>query len=220
MNSTGSADVSVFPLLELYSRLASIAGEKTIVGKSGGFESLFKLDVETASAELQCPSVLCDRIDVACMLPDTLLKRDYYRETLIDATHTAVFTEGERRAEQHARVLLDILRSDVDDSGAPLLGRHYSNAEVLRCAATGVFPPGTWEAYSRRTGLDSVKAADRIGKYHVRGKNVLTAIIEREGRGWGVVGGGGGGGSEKRGGARGGDTLERGLLDGIRTDIN
>lgn len=217
MHSTGSADVSVFPLLELYARLASIAGEKAIVGVSGGFESLFKLDID--GEELQSPSVLCDKIDVACMVPDTLQKRDFYRESLIDSTHTAIFTEGEKRAEQHARVLLELLREDVDENSAPLLGRHYSNTEILRCAASGVFPPGTWEAYANKTGLDSVKAADRISKYHVRGKNVLTSLIEREeGKGWSV--GSGGGSETKRTRKNESDTLKLGLLDGIRTDIN
>ena len=88
MNSGGSADVDVFPLLELYARLAALAGLKDIVGPEGGLEARFSLI--GASGELLAPSAVVTAFDDAHMKTKTLATRDEFREILMDSTYSAL----------------------------------------------------------------------------------------------------------------------------------
>lgn len=95
MHSTGSADVDVFPLLELYARLASLAGLKDIVGASGGLEAQYT--VIGRNGELRAPSEVVDEVDAVYMRAETVATRDHYRQTLMDATYSALrFVDKER----------------------------------------------------------------------------------------------------------------------------
>jgi hypothetical protein len=88
MNGLGSADVDVFPMLELYARLAAFAGLTDIVGPKGGIEAQFSL--LGANGELRLPSELGEAYDASNMKTQVLKKRDHYRETLMDATFSAL----------------------------------------------------------------------------------------------------------------------------------
>jgi hypothetical protein len=90
MHASGSADVDVFPLLELYARVASLAGRTDIVGPSGGLRAFYNLNSGNPLAELPKPSELVERADRSLMEGAAVSKRDHYRELLQDAMYTAI----------------------------------------------------------------------------------------------------------------------------------
>ena len=90
MHSSGSADVDVFPLLELYARIASLAGRTDVVGTDGGVRSRYALLASDPLAEYRRPSELVDEVDRAQMDASTTDKRDHYRDLLQDAMYTAL----------------------------------------------------------------------------------------------------------------------------------
>jgi hypothetical protein len=91
MHSSGSADVDVFPLLELYARIACLAGRTDVVGDFGATRSVYNLGAGDPLAELPKPSELVEKSDARTMDDATVSKRDHYRELLQDAMYTALY---------------------------------------------------------------------------------------------------------------------------------
>jgi hypothetical protein len=90
MHSSGSADVDVFPLLELYVRIACLAGHSDVVGDFGAVRSIYSLGAGNPLEEVPVPSALVARSDARVMDAATVSRRDHYRELLQDAMYTAL----------------------------------------------------------------------------------------------------------------------------------
>jgi len=90
MHSSGSADVDIFPLLELYARLASLSGRTDIVGSKGGVRANYNLAPTNPTDELRNPSELVEECDRNEMDGTTTSKRDHYRELLQDSMYTVL----------------------------------------------------------------------------------------------------------------------------------